>query len=51
MCRQRLRKQWGVVDVDDCANAAKFLASQGKVDGAKLCIDGGSAGGVFQATH
>lgn len=30
-CRQRLNGQWGIVDVDDCANAAKHLAKEGKV--------------------
>lgn len=44
--RQRLRGNWGVVDVDDCANAAKHLAGAGKADGKRLCIDGGSAGGT-----
>ena len=43
--RQRLDKQWGVVDVNDCANAAKYLVKQGQVDGEKLAISGGSAGG------
>lgn len=43
--RERLKGQWGIVDVDDCANGAKYLAEQGKVDGDRLVIDGGSAGG------
>ncbi len=43
--RQRLRGQWGVVDVDDCVNAARHLAQQGVVDGDRLVIRGGSAGG------
>jgi dipeptidyl aminopeptidase/acylaminoacyl peptidase len=43
--RDRLKGQWGVVDVDDCVNGAKYLAAQGWVDGDRLCIDGGSAGG------
>jgi dipeptidyl aminopeptidase/acylaminoacyl peptidase len=43
--RERLKGQWGIVDVDDCANGAKYLAAQGWVDGDRLCIDGGSAGG------
>jgi dipeptidyl aminopeptidase/acylaminoacyl peptidase len=43
--RERLKGQWGVVDVDDCVNGAKYLAEQGLVDGDRLCIDGGSAGG------
>lgn len=43
--RERLKGQWGVVDVDDCANGAKYLAASGAVDGDRLVIDGGSAGG------
>ena len=43
--RRRLNGTWGVVDVDDCVNGARFLADQGKVDGNRLMIDGGSAGG------
>ena len=43
--RQRLEGKWGIVDVDDCVNGAKFLVSQGKVDGDKLVITGSSAGG------
>ena len=43
--RQRLQGQWGVVDVDDCVNAARHLAHLGQVDGERLLIRGGSAGG------
>ncbi len=43
--RNRLRENWGVVDVADATNAAVYLADQGKVDRAKLLIRGGSAGG------
>ena len=43
--RQRLNGQWGVVDVDDCTNAARALVSQGRADGSRLAITGGSAGG------
>jgi dipeptidyl aminopeptidase/acylaminoacyl peptidase len=43
--RERLNGSWGIVDVDDCVNGAKFLTAQGKVDGNRLVIDGGSAGG------
>ncbi len=43
--RQRLEKQWGIVDVEDCVNGAKYLVEQGKVDGERLAISGGSAGG------
>ncbi len=43
--RERLNGAWGIVDVDDCVNGAKFLAARGEVDGNRLMIDGGSAGG------
>ncbi|GAA5804201.1 Alpha/Beta hydrolase protein [Helicostylum pulchrum] len=43
--RNRLQKSWGVVDVDDCCNAAIYLSDQGLVDKEKLTIEGGSAGG------
>jgi dipeptidyl aminopeptidase/acylaminoacyl peptidase len=43
--RNRLRESWGVVDVADAMNAARYLASQGKADRKKLLIRGGSAGG------
>ena len=43
--RQRLKDQWGIVDVDDCVNGAKYLTARGLVDGERLMIDGGSAGG------
>ena len=43
--RQRLNGQWGIVDVDDCVNAARYLVERGLVDGGRLAIDGGSAGG------
>ena len=43
--RERLNGSWGVVDVDDCVNGAKYLAERGLVDGDRLAITGGSAGG------
>ena len=43
--RDLLREQWGVVDVDDCAAAASWLAEQGLADPEQLAIRGGSAGG------
>lgn len=43
--RERLNQNWGIVDVEDCINGAKYLVKQGKVDGEKLAISGGSAGG------
>lgn len=43
--RERLLGQWGVVDVDDCANCALELAQAGRADMNRLTIDGGSAGG------
>ncbi len=43
--RRRLNGTWGIVDVQDCVNGGKFLAEQGLVDGERLVIRGGSAGG------
>lgn len=43
--RQRLNRQWGVVDVDDCTNGALYLVMRGEVDENRLIITGGSAGG------
>ena len=43
--RERLDGQWGVVDVNDCINGARFLAERGLVDGNRLAITGRSAGG------
>jgi dipeptidyl aminopeptidase/acylaminoacyl peptidase len=43
--RNELRGTWGVVDTEDCVNAALHLAEQGEADGARLAIRGGSAGG------
>lgn len=43
--RERLRGQWGVVDVDDVAAAAGGLAAEGAADPQRLAIEGGSAGG------
>jgi dipeptidyl aminopeptidase/acylaminoacyl peptidase len=43
--RQRLNGQWGVVDVEDCLNGARYLVKRGDVDGDRLMITGGSAGG------
>jgi dipeptidyl aminopeptidase/acylaminoacyl peptidase len=43
--RERLRGQWGVVDVEDCVAAVQALANSGQADGARLGIRGGSAGG------
>ncbi|MEV6840621.1 prolyl oligopeptidase family serine peptidase [Streptomyces sp. NPDC051133] len=43
--RERLREQWGVVDVEDCAAVARALAEEGTADPDRLAIRGGSAGG------
>ena len=43
--RQRLNGQWGLVDIDDCVNGVRYLAEHGYVDGNRLAIRGGSAGG------
>jgi dipeptidyl aminopeptidase/acylaminoacyl peptidase len=43
--RERLNGQWGVVDLQDCVNAAHYLVEQGEADPDRLLITGGSAGG------
>ncbi len=43
--RKRLQDSWGIVDVDDCANGAQYLADRGLVDRNRMAIAGGSAGG------
>ena len=43
--RERLNDCWGIVDVEDCVNGAHHLVEQGRVDGDRLIIKGGSAGG------
>ncbi|GAB78798.1 Dipeptidyl aminopeptidase/acylaminoacyl peptidase [Austwickia chelonae] len=43
--RERLTGRWGVVDVVDCVEGARHLADTAVVDGRRLAIRGGSAGG------
>ena len=43
--RERLRGQWGVVDLQDAVAAVDHLAALGLVDGQRVAIRGGSAGG------
>jgi dipeptidyl aminopeptidase/acylaminoacyl peptidase len=43
--RERLKGQWGIVDAVDCVHAARYLVEQDWVDGERLIIRGGSAGG------
>ena len=43
--RERLNGAWGVVDLADCVNAARYLVEQGEADERRLLITGGSAGG------
>ncbi|HEY2552362.1 MAG TPA: prolyl oligopeptidase family serine peptidase [Streptosporangiaceae bacterium] len=43
--RERLRRQWGIVDVEDAMAAARSLGESGQADVARLAIRGGSAGG------
>jgi dipeptidyl aminopeptidase/acylaminoacyl peptidase len=45
--RERLAGQWGIVDVDDCVAVAARLAAEGVVDGARMAVMGGSAGGYI----
>jgi len=43
--RQRLNGQWGIVDVDDSVNGARYVVDRGLADGNRVAITGGSAGG------
>lgn len=43
--RERLKGRWGVVDVDDCIHAARYLIGQGGAAADRVAIRGGSAGG------
>jgi len=43
--RNRLRGQWGIVDVEDCEHGALYLVGRGDADARRLAIRGGSAGG------
>jgi len=43
--RERLKRNWGIVDTVDCINAARYLAERGDVDPARIAVRGGSAGG------
>jgi dipeptidyl aminopeptidase/acylaminoacyl peptidase len=42
---RQLDDNWGIIDLDDCVAAARWLADQGRVDPERLAIRGGSAGG------
>ncbi|MBX2810004.1 MAG: prolyl oligopeptidase family serine peptidase [Cellvibrionaceae bacterium] len=43
--RDRLRGQWGKLDVDDICSGADYLIQQGRVDADKVAVRGSSAGG------
>ncbi|WP_022867915.1 alpha/beta hydrolase family protein [Schaalia vaccimaxillae] len=43
--REKLNGNWGVLDVQDCADGARYLVDQGLVDPDRIAIRGGSAGG------
>ncbi len=43
--RDRLKGQWGIVDVEDAVGGAEAMVAMGKADASRLIIRGGSAGG------
>lgn len=45
--RRKLLGNWCVIDVDDAVAAARHLTDRGDVDGQRLLIEGGSAGGTL----
>jgi len=48
--RKRLDGKWGIVDVDDCVNCARYLVRNGEADANRTIIRGGSAGGYTTLT-
>lgn len=46
----KLQGQWGVIDVNDCADGVNYLVQHGIVDGDRVAIRGGSAGGYTVLT-
>jgi dipeptidyl aminopeptidase/acylaminoacyl peptidase len=44
--RCSLRGLWGVADSEDCLDAARALAAQGRVDATRMAVRGASAGGL-----
>ena len=49
--RQRLNGQWGIVDVDDCVNGARYLVERGEVDGERLAITRRQRGRLHDAVR
>ena len=43
--RERLDRMWGLVDVADAVTVARALTESGEVDGRRIAVRGGSAGG------
>lgn len=43
--RNMLRGNWGIYDVQDAVSGARYLVEQGRVEGSRMVIKGGSAGG------
>lgn len=43
--RDRLKGQWGIVDVQDAVDCVRFLAETDRIDDSKVAIRGSSAGG------
>jgi dipeptidyl aminopeptidase/acylaminoacyl peptidase len=45
--RDALLSRWGVIDAEDVADAVRYLVNEGKIDGTKVAVRGGSAGGYM----
>jgi len=44
--RQALKRQWGVIDVEDCLSGAHFATARGWADPDKMVLLGSSSGGL-----
>jgi dipeptidyl aminopeptidase/acylaminoacyl peptidase len=45
--RDALLSLWGMIDAEDVADAVRYVIKEGKVDGSKIAVRGGSAGGYM----
>lgn len=44
--RESIRGLWGIIDVSDCVNTARYLVAQGLADPSRIAVRGLSSGGL-----